>query len=120
MDHGCGFILLNEKGQSLDAHCRTCGLRVNRKYLPFSRAKSFKTLAQGRPMGLLLFFLEADCTGDPADHKVALTRATHARRIDARRRALASARGRRRFAHFFGLERELNDGDLDGEPTEAP
>ena len=79
-------------------------------------------MAQGRPMGLLLYILEAPCDGDQDVHRDHLDPAvaTHELRLAARVGALSTAAGRMKFARFFGLEREPNAGDQDGEPSEPP
>jgi hypothetical protein len=67
-DFGVGFLLINESGGTIDGHCELCGLRINRKRKPFERARSAKTKAQGRPVGLLLAMLE-DCPGTEDKHR---------------------------------------------------
>ena len=81
-----------------------------------------KTLAQGRPMGILLYILEVPCDGDPDVHRDHLdpALATHKLRLAARVGALSTAAGMRKFARLFEREREPNVGDKDGEPFEPP
>lgn len=115
-DVGTGFVLLNEKGESLDAHCEVCGCRVNRKFTAFATAKTVRTCAQGRPMGMLLLFLEQACTGDAAAHRSSIAQFSHADRLAARRRAEADSA----FAPLLGMERAVGHHDHDGEPLGLP
>lgn len=116
VDSGFGFILINASGLSLDAHCEVCGLAVNRRWTPFPRAKSLKTRAQGRPMGLLLALLDHVCDGIEANHRAILSTLSHDERWAARHVALLSGN----FAAMFKLERKPSDADKDGEPIEIP
>ena len=115
VDHGMGYILKNEAGRSIDGHCDICGMAVNRRWTAFKRARSLKTLAQGKPMGMLLALLD-ECPGDAAEHRAVMTGLTHEMRVHARQRALT----RGGYAALFALERDENDGDRDGEPLEIP
>ena len=111
---GTGLILVNAAGRSLDGHCTICRCAVNRKYLPFRNARSARTLAQGRPMGLLLAFLQQPCSGNPEDHRAWIPLLSHGERLAAREAAMAAGLA----PDLFVREREENDGDLDGEPLE--
>lgn len=116
VDFGGGHILKNQASASLDAHCRTCGCAVNRRFLPFPRAKSAKKLAQGRPMGLLTSWLRYGCSGRADEHRAFLNELTHGLRLAARHAALAHPE----CAVLFACERAENVGDMDGEPIETP
>jgi hypothetical protein len=113
---GTGFVLKNEAGLSLDAHCEVCGCAINRKSTAFKRAKAPKTLAQGRPMGLLLSWLAVECTGDTALHRATLGLLGHDVRLAARVAACTELAS----FHLFAAERGPNEGDVDGEPSVAP
>ena len=99
-DHGVEHIILNESGTSLDAHCELCGCAVNRNFTPFPKAKSMKTMAQGRPMGLLLAFLNIPCTGCGVAHREGLTSLDY----DVRWKARQDAAGL--YTELFQAERE--------------
>ena len=111
-----GYIVKNNAAQSLDAHCHSCGCAVNRRFKPFPNAKSGKTKAQGRPMGLLIAWLEGECPLDSAAHRGMLGALTHAVRLRHRREAEAAGA----YSGLFSCEREINDGDVGGEPLELP
>ncbi len=113
---GTGFILLNVKGESLDAHCHICNCAVNRKFTPFSRARSARKRAQGRPMGMLTAFLHLECNGDPAQHRNMIPTLTHSDRVRARMAARAAGESNELFAR----ERDVNSCDEDDEPLELP
>ena len=79
-----GIILLNTGDESLDAHCSSCGLRVNKKYRANPRRPD--TGPQGRPVGTLASLLTRKCRGLAAHrakfgaHKLTLRRRKRGRR----------------------------------------
>lgn len=102
-EHGdeLGRILINlhERSQSLDAHCRRCACRVNRKYKPHGRLGDRHH--QGRPMGSLVAWLRQPCDGDADTHSRLYALLTHAERSRAR----VWAEGLGTFADHFSCER---------------
>jgi hypothetical protein len=109
---GSGYICISKGTQSLDAHCTACSGKVDRKSLRRLRARAPNTRAQGRPMGLLLAWLESPCPGEATDHRAVLKHLPYATRKDARLRAVASGD----FADALDAERSPNTSESEGEP----
>ena len=116
VDYGLGYLLKNNSGKSLDAHCLVCGLAVNRKWTAFPRAKSLKTRAQGRPMGLLLAVLDVECDGDQNTHRSQISLHDHADRLAHR----LDGHVKGGFEEMFEVERDINEADDQEEPIEIP
>ena len=113
---GSGFILKNETGESLDAHCELCGLKVNRKFTGRADARGGRALAQGRPMGLLLAVLAGPCPGDPSAHRGAMTCISFDDRLRARQNAVSDGG----MHDLFSCERPARPDEVGGEPAMAP
>ena len=74
VDVGTGYVVLRKEASYLDAHCRLCGAKMDRKINEHLAADnpnaSVKVLEQGRPWGLQLLFLEScHASNDPVEHK---------------------------------------------------
>jgi hypothetical protein len=70
---GNGILRLRSgSAQSIDAHCRVCGAKLDRKFKEHPTAEERGPLgrfrSQGRPLGLLMLWLSAPCTGNPDKH----------------------------------------------------
>ena len=111
-----GKILINKhpSALSLDAHCRTCHARVNRKFKKRPGAAGEKH-HQGRPMGSLLAWLHLPCDGNPAHHKNRYTGVMLPH--DERRRLRLWGVALGTLAILFEKEREPRAGEPDGEPV---
>lgn len=70
--------------QGLDAHCGRCGAKLNRRFLERTGRGVDATHPQGRPLGLLLAWLQEPCGGDALVHRSRVTTVTAAERIAAR------------------------------------
>lgn len=113
---GCGYIVKNESGHSLDGHCQVCKAAVNKKFTPFPRAKAMHKVAQGRPLGLLLAWLELSCPGDMSSHREALESLDFEQRLAARQRHEVDPDA----AELFAAERAPHPSDDRGEPIVSP
>jgi hypothetical protein len=117
-----GFLVHNENRNSLDAHCSlhpetANGCKVDRTLRPFKSARSCGTLAQGRPAGFLLRWLELGSEVDAeTHHRMCFPKKrtqsdtdllSQAARADCRRRAVASGS----FDGMFKLERSPRRGE---------
>jgi len=114
-----GYILINEhpNSRSLDAHCTTCGCRVNRTYRerPGARERPRgRRHHQGRPMGTLLAWLRLPdgCPGEENAHRAALQGLTWQMRDNARQWGHLSGR----FQPCFNQERAVFSDDEHDEP----
>jgi hypothetical protein len=59
---GNGWITLRVGADSLDVHCQICKAKFDRKN--YANPRPAKK-AQGRPLGLMFYWLTVECTGDP-------------------------------------------------------
>ena len=110
---GSGHIMVSFGSYAMDAHCRMCSGHLHRKVTPRPNARTANTRAQGRPLGLLLSWLHAGCTGDSALHRAGVQSLTYETRLHHRRQA--NAQGLCREA--FEFEREAHDSEPGGEPV---
>ena len=113
-----GYLVKNENSGSIDAHCKVCKLKVNRKFIEHHQPTTDHRLAQGRPMGVLLALLfEQPCPGHEGDHRRKLETFTHNIRLRHRKDAIEN----NDCSELFKLERKEKVGvDSEGEPMRQP
>lgn len=81
---GSGHIVHNASGSSLDAHCAQCSAKADRKAYAREGARSANTKAQGRPLGLLIAWLNHPCSGSSEAHRKLLKTIPYRTRRQAR------------------------------------
>jgi hypothetical protein len=120
VDCGDGYLVLNRRNGSIDVHCSVCGASKDLKYTGRPRARAPRMLAQGRPIGTQLAWLnfERVCLGDPSEHLARWTDEDlpHQDRVLQRNQA----QGDPDFELLFQAERGPRDGEVDGEPPVIP
>ncbi len=127
-----GHIVYQVAQGSLDAHCGcddhvipSNACRTNRKSSHFVGAKSAHTLAQGRPIGYLLVWLQLGATVDRLDHDRMSNRKLRTKADcellswERRSKARAWAMQQPHLADLLKKERGCRDGEPD-EPHEIP
>ena len=66
---GCGQVLINTAGKSLDVRCNLCQGGFDRSWKGRSNARQPHTRAQGRMLGSYFAWLRLPCSGDPLEHE---------------------------------------------------
>lgn len=105
-----GRILINlhPQAQSLDAHCGTCGSRLNRRFLARAGAgERASAHPQGRPMGALVAWLRLPCHGSRDDHRASYAELS----LQERQEARAWAQAQLAFQPLFERERPRRAGE---------
>ena len=140
IEYGCGYFKLRLDYFSLDAHCFTCGAKIDKSIQPFGGfARALmrpnglapgRRCAQGRPMGRHCLWLEW-CPGNATDHMAMARGWEHSADLAYEPRRAARRRARRTpdLEGCFAAEddgahrlRRLADGSVtpadgsDGEP----
>jgi hypothetical protein len=117
---GSGEIVLNVSNSSIDAHCFRCGATRDLKFTARQRAKAPRTLAQGRPLGSEMLWLNLDppCSGDECAHLALWSDESLPHLERAYWRVIANEDGA--YAPLIAKERPPTDDEVDGEPTVVP
>ena len=83
-ERDCGAIRIASTTDLLVAVCSKCKYRLTRNFHARKRVLHPELWPQGRPMGLLLAWLQFECDGDPALHRDLQTSLSYARRNECR------------------------------------
>jgi len=118
MEYGCGRILINQAGHSLDVKCLRCGIGFDRTWRARANARQAATKAQGRMLGSYFAFLSLECHADPEWHYSQFN-ATALPRVQ--RKALRlEAKATGLYEPLFERERDPLSDESDGEPIGIP
>ncbi len=113
---GIGEIVVNRAGNSLTAHCFSCGMEFNKSYRRFQAAARPETRARGRPLAGLCCLLELrkGCPGNQTRHRQQWDNAvlTYKWRR-TRRQEIYSAH---MYTDATCEERSVNDSESEDEP----
>ena len=122
-DIGFGFIKYRERASFLDAHCGQCRAKIDRKSISHPHVGNPpqpRHRARGRPLGVMLLWLNYDCQGNKEAHKAQGPRwavepgMRWPERCQLRSQAMADPA----FAGLWECERDARPDEKNGEPFE--